>query len=110
MAYSMGEFVDDGNLNVEEMIDFFAQYKGKSKTSCPNPGDWLDALLQNLTEAGLQKGKVRIAHCRNENAANLFAQRLHSRFPEADIQITKCLGLCSYYAEQGGMLVGFEKF
>lgn len=37
------EFVDDSNLNVEEMVAFFDSYKGKSKTSCPNPGDWLEA-------------------------------------------------------------------
>ena len=38
-----GEFVDDCNLNVEEMVNFFDSYKGRSKTSCPNPGDWLEA-------------------------------------------------------------------
>ena len=37
------EFVDDGDLNVEEMVDFFHSYKGRSQTSCPNPGDWLKA-------------------------------------------------------------------
>ena len=25
------------------MLDYFSQYKGKSKTSCPNPADWIDA-------------------------------------------------------------------
>ena len=37
------EFVDDCNLDVEEMVHFFDSYKEKSKTSCPNPGDWLEA-------------------------------------------------------------------
>ena len=37
------EFVDDENLNPEEMVSFFDSYKDKSKTSCPNPGDWLEA-------------------------------------------------------------------
>ena len=26
-----------------------------------------------------------------------------------DVLIQRCRGLCSYYAEKGGMLVGFEK-
>ena len=244
------EFADDLNLNVDQMVEFFDSYKGKSKTSCPNPADWLeafgdadevycvaitsglsgsynaaciakemyetenagkqicvidslsagpelalivekleeyidadmsfgeicekikayqqqtgltfmleslknfaangrvspavakitgvlgirivgiasqqgtleptdkcrgekkalDALLKNMTEAGLHKGKVRIAHCWNEEAANALAQRINSVFPEVDVQITKCLGLCSYYAEKGGLLIGFEKF
>lgn len=244
------EFVDDQNLDVEQMVDFFNNYKGKSKTSCPSPADWLDAfadadevycvaitsglsgsynaacvakqmyeaeapgrqvcvidslsagpemvliiekleeyvaqgmsfewisqkiadyrqqtglvfmlqslknfaangrvspavaklagvlgirivgrasdqgtleptnkcrgegkalnaLLDNLKKAGLQQGKVRIAHCRNEAAANALAEQICDQFPKVDVQISKCRGLCSYYAENGGLLVGFEKF
>ena len=37
------EFVDDGALDVEDMVRWFDSYKGKSKTSCPNPSDWLEA-------------------------------------------------------------------
>jgi fatty acid-binding protein DegV len=37
------EFVDDEKLDVESMVKWFDSYKGKSKTSCPNPADWLDA-------------------------------------------------------------------
>jgi hypothetical protein len=28
---------------------------------------------------------------------------------QVDVQIHRCKGLCSYYAEKGGLLVGFEK-
>ena len=37
------EFVDDTALNVDDMVSWFSAYKGKSKTSCPNPSDWLEA-------------------------------------------------------------------
>ena len=37
------EFVDDEQLAVDGMIDYFDRYKGTSKTSCPNPVDWLGA-------------------------------------------------------------------
>ena len=37
------EFVDNRELDLEEMIRFFKSYKGKSQTSCPNPRDWLTA-------------------------------------------------------------------
>ena len=37
------EFVDDKNLDLEAMIDYFSAYKGRSQTSCPNPEDWLQA-------------------------------------------------------------------
>ena len=37
------EFVDDRNLDVNEMATYLENYKGKSRTSCPNPSDWLEA-------------------------------------------------------------------
>ena len=35
------EFMDDRNLDLDEMISFFKSYKGRSQSSCPNPEDWL---------------------------------------------------------------------
>ena len=37
------QFRDDPNLNLDEMLDYLSSYKGRSGTSCPNVGDWLEA-------------------------------------------------------------------
>ena len=37
------EFVDDESLDVNEMVEYLDKYNGKSKSSCPNTVDWLDA-------------------------------------------------------------------
>lgn len=37
------EFVDDETLDVSQMMDFLDVYKGKSKSSCPNVEDWINA-------------------------------------------------------------------
>ena len=37
------EFIDDNDLDVDGMVDFLYRYNGKSKSSCPNTSDWLDA-------------------------------------------------------------------
>ena len=243
------EFVDDANLDVAEMVAWFDSYKGKSKTSCPNPGDWieafdgadrvfcvtitsglsgsynaacvaqqmyesenpgkkvyvidslsagpelvllieklkqwigegksfgdiceqieyykkstglvfmlaslknfaangrvspavakiagmlgirivgkastqgtlepmdksrgearaLEAIMKHMTEEGLQTGKVRIAHCENPQAAQKLAALVKQTFPQAEATIHTLRGLCSYYAEKGGLLIGFEK-
>ena len=76
---------------------------------CRGQSKALSALLSNLKQAGLARGKVRIAHCENESAAKSFITMLKEAFPLADIQMHICRGLCSYYAEKGGLLVGFEK-
>ena len=243
------EFVDDSRLNVDEMVDFFDSYTARSKTSCPNPGDWLEAfgdaddifcvtitsglsgsynaacvakqmleaedgdkrvtvidslsagpelaliveklqelmdagctyeqiaeqigqyqkttglifalaslqnfaangrvpmavaklagvlgirivgkasdqgtlqpldksrgeakalkkLVEYLTANGFCRGKVRIDHCKNQAAAESLMGMVKEAFPEADVKISQCLGLCSYYAEKGGLLIGFER-
>lgn len=37
------EYVDNENLDVEGMVNDLLSYSGKSSTSCPSVGDWLDA-------------------------------------------------------------------
>ena len=37
------EYVDDVNLDTGAMLDDLDAYKGKSGTSCPNVGEWLEA-------------------------------------------------------------------
>lgn len=66
------------------------------------------AMVQKLLEADYHGGKVRIHHAENPEAAGALAASLRGHFPEADIEIRPCRGLCSYYAERGGVIVGFE--
>ncbi len=66
-------------------------------------------ICERLSEAGLSSGRVSIAHCQNEIGAETLRELLAVRFPRADISVSACNGLCSYYAEAGGILVGFEK-
>ena len=69
----------------------------------------LNAIVLHLIEAGLSKGKVRIAHCENEAAAEELKNRILAKCRQVDVKIHACRGLCSYYAEKGGLLVGYEK-
>ena len=69
----------------------------------------LAAILQHLKSSGLSEGKVRIAHCMNEGAAQKLKEMILSQMKQVDVRIHSCRGLCSYYAEKGGLLVGFEK-
>lgn len=68
----------------------------------------LRTLAEDMKEAGYCGGKVRIAHCQNPEAAAQLKAALTEQYPGCDVQIDACGGLCSYYAEIGGLLVGFE--
>lgn len=37
------QFVDDANIDVEEMVEFLSTYRGRSSTACPSMGEWLAA-------------------------------------------------------------------
>lgn len=69
----------------------------------------LDTVVRHMKEMGWRHGKVRIAHCLHIEAARKLRDRLRAESPRAQIEIYSCRGLCSFYAERGGMLIGFEK-
>lgn len=70
----------------------------------------LSAIMKHLKESGLKTGKVILAHCLNESTANTLRHMIETELPDVAVEIGKDLGLCSYYAEKGGLLIGFEKF
>ena len=76
---------------------------------CRGEAKSLNTLLTNLKHHGLVTGKVRIAHCQNQNAARELKRMILEDCPQAEVMIQSLRGLCSYYAEKGGLLVGFEK-
>ena len=69
----------------------------------------LETLVSSLAAEGFKSGKVSIGHCQNEAAAEQLKKLIIARFKDAQIEIHKFRGLCSFYAEKGGILVGFEK-
>ena len=77
---------------------------------CRGENKALAAILKHLKEHGLSCGKVQLAHCRNEAAADKLKNMIQAEMPNVQVKIGKNLGLCSYYAERGGLLVGYEKF
>ncbi len=68
----------------------------------------LETLLAEMGAIGYHGSKVRISHCFNPEAAQKLKEMVLSAFPESDVQVEPTGGLCSFYAEQGGLLVGFE--
>ena len=77
---------------------------------CRGEAKSLATLLSRLKENGLKTGYVHLAHCCNESAANKLKSMIEAELPDVTVGISQNLGLCSYYAEQGGLLVGYEKF
>ncbi len=76
---------------------------------CRGESGSLKAIISHLKEFGLSCGKVKITHCRNKAGAERLKRMIQAKIVNAKVEISVCRGLCSYYAEKGGMLVAFEK-
>ena len=63
-----------------------------------------------MKKAGVERGRLILTHCLNEPGAQALRELLHAAFPQSEITVAPCGGLCSYYAERGGLLIGFEAF
>ena len=69
----------------------------------------LEVLVESLEAEGFRAGKISIGHCQNLDAAEQLKSMILAKFATAQIDIHTLRGLCSFYAEKGGILVGFEK-
>ena len=67
------------------------------------------ALADHMVAMGYDGGRMRINHCLNPGAAEALKATVLAAFPQADVGIRPTGGLCSFYAEKGGLIIGFEK-
>ena len=76
---------------------------------CRGENASLEMLVKELAAKGYCGGKLSIGHCQNQAAAERLRTLTVAAFPTASVEIHPLQGLCSFYAEKGGVLVGFEK-
>ena len=65
-------------------------------------------IFANMKGDGYKGGRIKIHHANNPPAAELLLSVVREEYPDAKIDVGMAGGLCSFYAEQGGLLVGFE--
>ena len=67
------------------------------------------ALLKLMKERGFYDGaQLRIAHCFGEEAALALRDAVLAEFPNTRFTLEPTTALCSFYAEAGGLIIGFE--
>ena len=66
-------------------------------------------MVEMMAERGIRDGSlVRIAHCFGEGAANALVAAVKERYPNCRFIVEPTTALCSFYAEAGGLIIGFE--
>ena len=91
---AVGRASDEGTLEMT----------GKSR----GPLNAANDIVSNMIGDGYSGGRVKIHHANNLPFAEMVKGKILEKFPGANIDISMTGGLCSFYAEQGGLLVGFE--
>lgn len=66
-------------------------------------------MVKVMTKQGYAGGRVFIDHVNCPDRAHAMEEAIAKVYPSSIINISSCGALCSYYAENNGLMIGFEK-
>ena len=81
-------------------IEELRKFRGSKKT--------VKGTFEEMKKRGYKGGKVKVDHVYNEEICLQLKNLVLSEFPDAQFEIGTCKGLCSFYAELGGFILGYE--
>jgi DegV family protein with EDD domain len=89
-----------GRRTADGKIDFFFKTRGETRV--------LARILEQLDEDCYDgKRPVLISQCNNLRAADLLLHGIRAKWPEAPVSIYPCSGLCSFYAQDQGIILTY---
>lgn len=69
----------------------------------------IHTLVEMMKERGFRDGALlRVAHCFGEESAQALRDAVLELFPNTRFRVEPTTALCSFYAETGGLIIGFE--
>lgn len=89
-----------GQASKEGTLELLQKARGQKKA--------VSALVEEIQKAGYKGGKVYIAHANNPKICEQISEKIKAIYPDAVIQTGRTSGLCSFYAEDEGILMGYE--
>jgi len=82
-------------------IDMKGVARGKNKA--------LGIIIDDMKQRGRHLENVVISHCHNPEFAEKIKEEVLSLWSFAQVTIIPSRGLCSYYAEENGLIIGFQE-
>ena len=67
----------------------------------------LPLLIDTLKEKKFTGNEIIISHCFNQSMADKLSELIKLNWPNTTIKILPTSGLCSFYAEEGGLIIAF---
>ncbi|HEM6434970.1 TPA: DegV family protein [Streptococcus suis] len=89
-----------GEASSEGKLELLQKARGHKKS--------VAAAFEEMKKAGYSGGRIVMAHRNNDKFFQQFSELVKSTFPNAIVDQVATSGLCSFYAEDGGLLMGYE--
>lgn len=90
-----------GTASKEGKLESLTKARGMKKA--------LREVFKYMQEDNYHGGEVIIDHCENEKDATTLKEKILAEYPDAKVEIRPMRGLCSFYAEEGGLMIGFHE-
>ncbi|HFI0579383.1 TPA: DegV family protein [Streptococcus suis] len=89
-----------GEASSEGKLELLQKARGHKKS--------VTAAFEEMKKAGYNGGRIVMAHRNNAKFFQQFSDLVKTEFANATIEEVATSGLCSFYAEEGGLLMGYE--
>ena len=89
-----------GEASREGKLELLHKPRGHKKS--------VQVAYDELLKSGYQGGRISISHRNNEKFCRDFSEKIRENFPQTEITLLPTSGLCSFYGEEGGLLIGYE--
>ncbi|MBF0777401.1 DegV family protein [Streptococcus cuniculi] len=89
-----------GEASSEGKLELLQKARGHKKS--------VSTAFEEILKAGYKGGRIVIAHRNNDKFCQQFSEMVRNMYPEALIEALPTSGLCSFYAEENGLLMGYE--
>ena len=91
--WGIGIGSEQGTIEIKEKV------RGNKKA--------LNAIIKDIKERATDIETVVISHCQNAEFAENLKNTIQNIYHTVEVKIMPSGGLCSYYAEKGGLIIGF---
>lgn len=89
-----------GQASHEGKLELLQKARGQKKA--------IKTSFDEMTKAGYQGGRVMISHSNNPEFVEQLTALIHASYPAAEVVQVPMSGLCNFYAEDGGVMLGYE--
>ena len=89
-----------GEASKEGTLHLLHKVRGEKKA--------VAAVVDEMIKAGYKGGRAVITHRNNENICKKIEEKLSEKFSDIEFISVPTSGICRFYGEEGGMLLGYE--